>query len=320
MSVQGELPLQTELKPTTIIYHDDHDGECSAVVAIRSIQGNWDLPHPHIHLHRINYGQPLPDDEYLRGRKVYMLDFAASMKAMRHIQDLAEMFVWIDHHRTSLEAALLEGFSTYGIRKEGAAGCELTWDYFCSPTPRAPTVDMVGRWDVWDWQDRPGYKQFHIGLEGLETDPEKEEGWDNWRRLFVGQVWKNLQEVTDNGRAIERYLQQRDKQLCQKVYLTTLRVPGRPEEYLVGALNTQAPSSEVYQSILLQLREAEVAMFVFWSWKDGKWVVSLRRDGLSTVDVSEIAAGFGGGGHPGAAGFTCGAGKLPLSLLRGEKI
>jgi len=43
--------------------------------------------------------------------------------------------------------------------------------------------------------------------------------------------------------------------------------------------------------------------------------VSLRSDG--SVDVAAIAAGFGGGGHPSAAGFGI---KTTLSDLKGKLI
>jgi len=40
---------------------------------------------------------------------------------------------------------------------------------------------------------------------------------------------------------------------------------------------------------------------IIWHYREGRFKLSLRSDG--SVDVSELAARYGGGGHPGAAGF-----------------
>lgn len=72
---------------------------------------------------------------------------------------------------------------------------------------------------------------------------------------------------------------------------------------IVGHADSAGHRSEDVESVIdivRTTREAEVAA-VFKEVAPQRWSVSLRS---KTFDVARVAAGFGGGGHPLAAGYT----------------
>ncbi len=79
------------------------------------------------------------------------------------------------------------------------------------------------------------------------------------------------------------------------------------------ALDLRAGDSEGLIDILRGIRGVVVAVF-FEELPDGASRVSLRSKD-ARVDVCEVAAGFGGGGHPMAAGIRM---KVPLAEARGR--
>lgn len=67
--------------------------------------------------------------------------------------------------------------------------------------------------------------------------------------------------------------------------------------------------------VLRMAQEAEVAVVLKADPVEGGWKVSMRSKGA--VDVGELCAAFGGGGHRFAAGFTCnGAAEVVVGQVR----
>lgn len=56
--------------------------------------------------------------------------------------------------------------------------------------------------------------------------------------------------------------------------------------------------------VMWQHNPGNYAGLIGVNYIDGKWTVSLRRVPGSDLDLSAIAKKYGGGGHPGAAGFN----------------
>jgi len=78
-----------------------------------------------------------------------------------------------------------------------------------------------------------------------------------------------------------------------------------PVNYSVGACNTDSVNSQFFDGPAMQERFPDVAFFVTFAWKRGQWRLGLwKPDWLkNNIHCGEIAKTFGGGGHPGAAGF-----------------
>ena len=84
------------------------------------------------------------------------------------------------------------------------------------------------------------------------------------------------------------------------------------EGYQVYAVNVTHP---IKSFVSVALREKFPPFSIAWFQEDDMIHVSLRSDG--SVDVSEIAKKYGGGGHKAAAGFSFPAGQpFPWKIVK----
>lgn len=301
-----------------IIYHDDMDGICSAALVARSDEvktlGKPDLI-------SIDRDIPFPWDKLIPGERVYLLDY--SLQPWSEMEKLAKMvdLVWIDHHKSAmieygeqvekLKATVvldLEGLNSHNKRK---AACELCWYHFYGNKGHGDIPDAVhyiGRYDVWD-HNCPEICKFQLGI--LAEKDLRDPGHLGWRYLIRGEGSKIVDDFVSGGDAIQRYLKQEQDAWAKKACFefkwwmpcksgkTTYKCIG-----LCGGHNGSWDFGQEYDPVRHH-------MMVSFTWLAGAWKVSLRST-RKNVDVSEIAARFGGGGHKGAAGFTCKS--LPFSL------
>ena len=114
----------------------------------------------------------------------------------------------------------------------------------------------------------------------------------------MGKVFLDPDEILKNGAVVESYKSQR-----QKEYLEAFGHVVEFEGDKAWCVNAGMVGKDVFDSLDPDYKTPLYIMYVH----DGeKYAVSLRSD---SVDVSEIAKKYGGGGHKGAAGFQCQ--KLP---------
>lgn len=144
-------------------YHRvDLDGHCSGAIVKRK--------YPDVELIGIDYMDGFPWEGIDREDTVFMVDFSLPSG-----EDMIKLyhscnFIWIDHHESALKQANEMGYNEYinGIRKNGLAGCELTWKYLYPDEEMPLHVWLAGRYDVWqfnsvfceEWKDI-------VGFEGL---------------------------------------------------------------------------------------------------------------------------------------------------------
>jgi len=156
-----------------IIYHDDPDGWCAAAIAWRA------LIEEHVykedHMIPMQYGRELPWKKIQPDEEVYMLDF--SLQPFEEMADLAQRcdLTWIDHHISALEAYEELKVPITGLRKDGEAGCELTWRYFYPNHPMPKAVRWIGRYDVWDHRKCKEAMPFQYGLKVHPESPQPSE-------------------------------------------------------------------------------------------------------------------------------------------------
>lgn len=160
--------------------------------------------------------------------------------------------------------------------------------------------DSVGVWISWSLRGlrslSPALEQLSMlrieweRSESLEVNawigsfPLTFEGWDLLMSLCEG-------HLVGEGRAILRY---QDKMVGS----------GKSDRWVVGGvgvLNITGLISETGDAICNSLGVAVAVMY--FRGLEGRWIYSLRSKS-GGVDVCVIAARYGGGGHPRAAGFT----------------
>lgn len=265
--------LRTRNVPLVIYHGGCMDGFTAAWVASQYL--------PESELRGMAYTDEPPDDEDVRDRRVYIVDFSFKRDVCERIHEKARRLTILDHHKTA--EAELQGlpYADFDMEQSGAG---MTWDYFANGYPRPWLVDYVEDRDLWRFK-LPDSKEVNAGIA---TTPMTLEAWDGLHR-------QGLDRTREIGRGALAF-----ESMCADKAAKEARVI-RFEGYDVPFVNTQYQLASVTAGKL-----AEDAPFaVAWFQKgDGKIQYSLRSRGEDAVDVSEIAKRWGGGGHRNAAGFT----------------
>jgi uncharacterized protein len=286
------------MKPLCIFHSPCLDGFTAAWAM-------W-LKHPDAEFVPGVYGQPPPD---CTGRDVYLLDFSYKRDVMEKIALEARRLVILDHHRSA--QADLDGFAElftpdqlvdvalrFDMKKSGT---RLAWEWF-HPNKIAPRlVAYVEDRDLWRFA-LPDSKAINATLFSYDYD------FEVWSRLSEEMETSSingpvgLDRFITEGRAIERKHQKDVKELVGRLSgrlrFTKLAIAG-VWGLTVPAVNL--PYTYASDAGNLLARGAPFAA-VYCQNAKGEYEVSLRSI-EGGMDVSEVAAQYGGGGHKHAAGF-----------------
>jgi hypothetical protein len=260
-----------------LIYHYPcYDGFACAWIVYRLLGDTAKVTY-----HPANHGEPAPD---VTGEDVIIADFSYDRDTLLRMRDQAHSLQMYDHHKTAADA--LEGlsFATFDMDRSGAG---LLWDELTGGRPRPWIIDYVEDRDLWRHQ-LGGTHEVHAFIAAT---PQTFEGWD---RVDFDYTPKSAEHAGKGALAMRRRSVEAIKFVAHWALLD-----GRDE--VVPCVNT----SHMFASETVGELAAEYgAPFAigWWVREDGKVQYSLRsREG--GVDVSRIAKAYGGGGHPGAAGF-----------------
>lgn len=273
------------------VYHSaDLDGHCSGAIVGRHFKGDCEFL-------GMDYGKEFDWHKLNEHDKIVMVDFSLPPDEMSKIHAWSlekswREFIWIDHHKTAIEAI---DNTIKGSREIGCAACELAWEYF-NREAIPETVRLLGRYDVWDHED-PKVLPFQFGARLYVTAPERNlDFWENWFCSFP-------QKVLDEGITVLRYIKQDNAK-----YVSACAFETELKGHRCIAVNKALANSQTFDSIW---DEDKYDVMLTFSRKKGFWTISLYTT-KDSVDVSAIAKELGGGGHKNAAGFTCDV--LPFSL------
>jgi oligoribonuclease NrnB/cAMP/cGMP phosphodiesterase (DHH superfamily) len=227
------------------------------------------------------YGEDPPD---VTGQHVMLVDFSYKRPVLERMAQQAASVTIIDHHQ-SAQADLegLDGVSAFFDMHRSGAG--LTWDIFFPGQPRPALIDHVEDRDLWRFK-LPKTREIQAAVFSY---PYEFEVWD---RLMEA----NLDDLAAEGAAIERKHQ---KDVAELIGKATRRMT------IAGHTVPVANLPYVYASDAGHLlAQGEPFAGCYYDTPTGR-VFSLRshEDGM---DVSKIAAQYGGGGHKHAAGFRVG--------------
>lgn len=280
------------------IYHGNCDDGFGAAWTVRQALGDKSVEfYPGV------YQQNPPD---ITGKHVLFVDFSYKKPVLIQMAKKARSIVILDHHKTAAED--LSGFrepapfsmwhnhefddvvsstepitALFDMNRSGAG---LAWDFFHN-APRPLFINYLEDRDLWRRQ-LPNSDEFTIALRSY---PQKFEVWDQ----LSGQV----QELINEGRAIQRYYRLRIEDFKRSAYLAEIKFGGKSQ--LCGVTNAPYFAASEAAGELCDYPGAAFGA-CFFEVSQGQWQYSLRSRG--DFDVSEIALAFGGGGHKNAAGFT----------------
>ena len=278
-------------------YHADADGKCAGFWVSRHL-ACYDVYVTD--MIEINYGKPFPIEIIQPNEKVYIVDYSIEPEEMLALLEITKDVTWIDHHKTAIEKYKDFPYDLRGVRIDGVAGCMLTYCYIChmtnhglgtiKPFDMQMTDDapyftkLIADWDVWTFRYGNDTRHFHTAFEAYDFVP----GTYDWDVLDVGCGCKKLIE---EGVAMTRFRDGWAKSYCKaKGFETTI------DGHRAFAMNLALCNSEYFRSI------SGYEILMPFSYDGENWLVSMYS---GTVDVSEIAKKYGGGGHQGASGFQC---------------
>jgi len=284
------------------LYHrGDFDGKCSAAIV--------KLHEPQCELIGLDYQDKVTFDELgiAKDEEVFLVDFSFEPVArMLELHERADL-LWIDHHRTAIDAVAATGTVIEGTQTVGLAACELTWGAFSRTGSMPWAVHLLGRYDVWDHRN-PAAMNFQYGMRARgDWDPNDTCAWSE---LFSSDAL--VRELIEHGRDVIRYEDAMSERYAREFawHGRLVSPAGEALPLHVLCLNRGLASSKSFSVCDEYFLDVDVyAAYV--QLPDGRLKVSLFkpehwRQGCGRCnDVGALAEMFGGGGHAGAAGFVC---------------
>jgi len=228
----------------------------------------------------------LPD---VSGRDVVMVDFCTGRGQLLELKAKANSLLVLDHHKTAEAACAGLSFCVFDMEQSGAG---LAFRHFFPAEPEPWWVSYAEDRDLWRFK-LPRSREVNAFLSAIPM-----ESFALW---YSEVVFLEAGSAAGRGKGVLSYVDRYVAEMSRQARRTFFA--GHKEIPIVNApyINT----SELVGAL------AEGAAFaVGWFQRgDGQFQYSLRSRGPDGVDVSEIAKGFGGGGHRNAAGF---ASRLPV--------
>ncbi|OGN03025.1 MAG: hypothetical protein A2655_02535 [Candidatus Yanofskybacteria bacterium RIFCSPHIGHO2_01_FULL_43_42] len=263
-------------KDIVVIYHGEcSDGFSAAWVAWKKFGDNADY-------FGANHGEPIPDG--LVDKEIYILDFSFPKEIMAEVVKNNKKVTVIDHHKSAEESVKMAHEYVYEMDRSGAV---LAWQYFYPGLSVPWLLKYIGDRDIWKLE-LPDIFAMGLMLDIFDKN------FETWRKLAEELEDENTRrKYIEQGKLIQKY----ENKIIEDIVSSnkeTVVFEGH-EIYAVNAPHFFASQMGNF------LCAEKPPLAIVWQWSEGKIAVSLRSNG--SVDVSEIAKKFGGGGHKGAAGF-----------------
>jgi len=277
------------------LFHGDLDGHTSAAIIDKRFRVDKFVV--------ANYDIDFPFDRICKNEEVYIVDFSLKSKeVMSRLLSVTKNVVWIDHHITAIQK--FKGYENIeGIRADTyPAACLLCWQY-CYPSITPPAfVSLVSDFDTWTYKFGDDTRNLVTAAQSMEnTHPLNRDFW----KLVLNNDKKIIEGLKLNGEKI-RLVQENDRINFAKNNAFEVNFEGLK----TIACNKRDGGSLLFEN-LENIGDYDIMMSFQYCGKSKLWEFSIYST-KPNVNCSEIAKKYGGGGHPGAAGFS--QTKLPFKL------
>ena len=274
------------------VYHSkDLDGVCSGAII--------KLKYPNAILVPYDYGENLLP-HVQEGVPIIMADVSVPRDIMSALASLSNnRFTWIDHHKSAIH-----DFSenpVHGVDcvlKVGISACELTWMHLFPDVAMPLPVILLGIYDTWRKDDKQWswdklVMPFQYGMRSIVgLDVNKIANFLTEKPTLEATL--EIDSVATTGRQILDYQKQQNEISALAGSFT--RLIG---DKVAICMNSTTANSQLFEAVYNP--EKHDIMLVF-RYDATHWKVSLYTT-HDSIDVSQIAKQFGGGGHAKAAGF-----------------
>ncbi len=235
----------------------------------------------------------------LDGKEVYIIDYSYPKEVLLELEQKAKKLVIIDHHLSAHETVMSVKEHVYDGDHSGAY---LAWQYFFPNEKMPKLIDYIEDGDLYRFSlldARSILAYVHVApydfvvfskiAEELETDS--------------GYI-----KILEQGTLLRTVHERQVEYFAKKAELVEF------EGYTIYAVNANNIVASDLGSLLSTKQGPFALIFNYENWG---WKCSLRGDG--TVDLSKIAAKYGGGGHHNASGFAVEVDVHPLQFIKKVK-
>lgn len=283
------------------IYHTaDHDGKGSAAI-VKSV-------YPDVEFLPFNHDFEVPYEQIEKHDQIVICDIALDLDYMFELNKTKDL-TWIDHHISVIneydEKIKAGATPIKGIRKVGTAAIILTWQYYYGDKPLPLGIKLLGMNDIFDLTDRR-VRPFEYAMQTIGVNRPVD---PIWTQLINNEI--SINDMVEKGKAILSYIHNRNHRLVRSQAFES-----EFDGYKCICANIAQGYSEFYDSVE-NLSDYDV-MINFFMNKKNCWNLSFYT-AKNNVDVSKLAAKFGGGGHQKAAGASA-LPELPEFLKKGKSV
>ena len=327
-----------------VVYHKDcKDGFGAALVAWKKFGGEGRYIPVSYGTEQDSFVDDMAKSAEPPPGELYVLDFSFNTDHLRRLAKVFRKITILDHHDTARKELMEErkideqrGANVWAVNRQiedlgnvsldfdmDRAGCQLAWDHFFQPfqainreISRPEFINYLGWRDLWWHKRRDAYKKYADVIEALhlylDTIPFSFQSWAK----FCDQP----QDAISKGMPIVAY----QKQLLRKAAANCVqcvvnwRRNGATVAHQVGLVNAPHFMASDLAEIVYQRTDADAyKMVAIWcTGKDGDVAVSVRSlERPGDIHCGEFAKLYGGGGHPGAAGFAISLEQLTRIFL-----
>lgn len=297
-----------------VLHHDDLDGRVAGRVACMALSQQEDLS---VSCTETSYDHMVPWSNMMAADLIVVVDFSYTPVVLDELSSYKKKIIWIDHHRTSLERAglgpglsfirstfpTLSGgnFAVAYLSDGEPSAAKLAWEFFF-PSDRCPEVlDIVSAYDSWTHQGDERTLDIVAALDWRMLEGDAEIAF-LLSPFNVRALSDRLADLRNEGEMIRRidsvravdYLKRTGFRVCLDGHFFWAANSG-------GMRINSLHLDELLKSPG-RFWESVEGLMVFRRGMTG-WSVSLYRSAESKVDMGGICRQYGGGGHPGAAGF-----------------
>jgi oligoribonuclease NrnB/cAMP/cGMP phosphodiesterase (DHH superfamily) len=226
------------------------------------------------------------------GDRVVYADITPANKELSALAEVAEQITILDHHvssqqRIEAEPQLVESSEELGhelLFDLGHSGAILTWRYFHPELPAPDLLRYVEDQDLWNWK-LPRSEEVNAAIASY---PRRFDIWDELAE-------RPVEELVREGEPILRSNEMEVTRALKSASL--IRVDGQQVEAVNATVNRARIGHE-----LAQRARYGVAWGCVYRVVGDRVHATLYS--IGDVDVSLVAAGFGGGGHRNASGLA----------------
>lgn len=216
---------------------------------------------------------------------VYIVDFSYKRPVMEEIVKKAAMVIHIDHHQSAILD--MEGFEDLKLHKvyspeNTESGAMLTWNYFHPTFPAPEIIRHVDDRDRWKFK-LDGTRAISANMFSYAYT------FENWDRIMNQKIDEQIREGTAIERRTAKDVQELLSVVVRRINIDGHNVPAANVPYQFGS------------DICSILAKNEPFSAYYYDKEDAR-EFGLRSE-PGGVNVAEIAAKFGGGGHATASGF-----------------